>query len=163
VLADEADKVPRPSLAEKVRVSPESGFPFNVIVAVMVEVVEPAATVAGFAVRLSVPRAIVTVVDLDTPPQVAVTVAVPRAVPGESVTVATPLGFVIAVWELSVPSVVWNSTVTLLAMSPITSRIPVTVMVEIVAEPAAMELGDAEIPPISGSLMRTASNGIVCP
>ena len=68
-MADEADSVPRPSLAEKVTVSPESGFPLNVTVAVMVEVVEP----------------------------------------------------------------------------------------------AAMEVGDAEIPPISGSLTRTASKGMVCP
>ena len=54
----------------------------NVTVAVMVEVVEPAATTVGFALRLIVPKAMVTIVDLDSPPQVAVTVAVPGVVFG---------------------------------------------------------------------------------
>ena len=76
---------------------------------------------------------------------------------------ATPAELVVAVVELSVPSVVWKSTITLGARIPITSQIPVTVMVEVMVEPAAMAVGDAEIPPISGSLTRTASKGMVCP
>jgi len=47
------------------------------------------------------------------------------------------------------------------ARIPITSR-TVTVIVDVIWEPAAITVGDAVIT-ISGSLARTASNGMVCP
>ena len=50
-------------------------------------------------------------------------------------------------------------TGTLGAISPITSR-TITVMVDVMVDPAAITVGDAEIT-ICGSLTRTASKGIV--
>ncbi len=126
-------------------VSPWSGFPFKVTREVIVEViVEPAATIVGFAVSVSVPSAIVTFIDLETVPQEAVTVATPRLVPGDSLTVATPTVFVVAVRELSVPKVVAKFTITSGARRPVMSR-TVTVIAEVIAEPAARTVGLAEI------------------
>ena len=81
----EEDRVPRVGFAVKVTVSPGSGFPFRVTRAVIVDVmVEPAATVDGLAVNVNVPVAMVMDTDLDVPPEVAVTMAVPVLVPGVS-------------------------------------------------------------------------------
>jgi len=162
VVAVVEERLPRVGVAEKVTVSPESGFPFKVTRAVIVEVmVDPAATVDGFAEMDKVPEAIVTETDLETPPQVAVVTAVPVVDPGLSVTVAIPLEFVVTVEELSAPRVVVKVTGTLTARIPIASR-TVTVIVDVMAEPAAITVGAAVIT-IWGSLTRTASNGMVCP
>jgi len=162
VVAVAEERIPRVGAAEKVTVSPTSGFPFRATCAAIVEVmVEPAAKVDGFAETDRVPEAIVTEIDLETLPQVAVTTAVPGVGPGLRLTVAIPLELVISIEELSVPKVVVKVTGTLAAKIPIKSR-TVTVIVDVMAEPAAITVGTAVIT-ICGSLTRTASNGMVCP
>ncbi len=80
VVPDEVERTPRP-LAEKVTFSPGRA-PLNVTLAVIVDVVEPAATTVGFAVRARFPKPTVTFTDFDTSNQVTVTVAIPGIVPG---------------------------------------------------------------------------------
>ena len=60
-----------------------------------------------------------------------------------------------------VPIVLVKVTGAFSASSPIGSR-TVTVIFDVMKEPAAIVVGAADIS-ISGSLTRTASNGIVCP
>lgn len=76
-------------------------------------------------------------------------------------TVAIPSALVVAVGEESLPKVVAKLTGTLAAGAPYTLR-TVTVIVEVMAEPAAITFGVADIT-ICGSLTRTASKGMVCP
>ena len=161
MVAVEEERVPRAGDEEKVTVSPGIGvIPLIVTRAVIVDVIaEPAATVTGFAARVMVPDATVTETDFDTPPQEAVTTAVPIVGPGLRKTVAAPLEFVVAVEELSSPRVVVNVTGTLTAKIPITSR-TVTVIVDLIVELAAMVVGAAVIV-IWESLTSTASNGMV--
>lgn len=76
-------------------------------------------------------------------------------------TAAVPSALVIAVELESLPKVVVKLTGTLAAGAPYTLR-TVTVIVEVIVEPAAITFGFADIT-ICGSLTRTASKGMVCP
>ena len=61
MVAVEEERVPRVGDAEKVTVSPDSGLPFRSTRAVIVDImVEPAATMVGFAKTEKVPEATVT-------------------------------------------------------------------------------------------------------
>ena len=92
VVVVDRDKVPEDGgKIVKFIVSLGSGFPFTVRRAVIVEViVEPAATVIGFAETAKVPEEIVIVVVWVEVPHMAVTFVVPVFVPGVKVIVAYP-------------------------------------------------------------------------
>lgn len=84
----------------------------------------------------------VTVVELDMPCHVAVTLAVVGVGSGESVTVAWPLVLVFAAVDERLPASVANVTSVLATGFP--SRSMVAVIVEVIVEFAAIVVGDAE-------------------
>lgn len=160
VCADEAERLPR--VVVKVTCELATGFPPSRTVAVIVDVVfEVAAIVSGFASSVTVPCAMVTVVVFEMPIHVAVMVAVPVVGPGLRVTVATPLLSVVLVVAERFPRVVLKFTGEVRTAFP-PSR-TVTVIVEVIVEFAAIMVGDAFSASMRGSLIRTASKGIVCP
>ena len=145
----------------KINVSPETGLPITITLAVIVEVIEElAANVAGSASMVRIPEVICTVIDFDVPSAVAVTTAGPVVNPGIRLTVATPLESVVAVGGIN-PFVVVKLTCVFAAGRPIMSR-TVTLIVDVMLEAAAMADGLAVIS-ICGSLRSTASKGMVCP
>jgi hypothetical protein len=91
VIAVAEESKPKTGVAEKVTVSPDSGLPFTVTRAVMIEfIAEPAATVGLFARSVRSPEETVIDVDCDNIPQSAVIGTIPVSVPGVKVTVAYP-------------------------------------------------------------------------
>lgn len=91
VVAVRGERVPRFGVAENVTVSPETGFPSIMIIAVTLEVVlEPATKTVGVAEVVNVPEEIVIVVVWVRLFSVAVIVVDPIDAPGVKVTVAYP-------------------------------------------------------------------------
>ena len=141
VVAVEFESVPKSVV--KLTCSLAAGSPSRYILAIIVEfVLEFAKIVSGDAETPKVPSTMFTVVELDSPSQVAVTLAVAGSVDGESVTVAIPLEFVIADEGNRVPKSVVKPTWALATGFP--PRYILAVIVEVIVESAGMVAGDAE-------------------